>query len=82
MVVRVVVTALESAPPDAADSSDSSRTQRSHILMPTPEGRAEGSVANELEGKRNSVYIWQKIGFWVTDCTQSPLREHRDPVHM
>lgn len=35
-VVRVVVTALESAPPDTAESSDSSSEHRSHILELKP----------------------------------------------
>ncbi len=42
LVVRVVVTALESAPSDTAESSNSSRKRRSHIFKPTPGGREEG----------------------------------------
>lgn len=62
LVVRVVVTAFESAPPDAAESSESSTIHRSHILKPTPEGTEElGSVAKDfhiavkVELKINSV---------------------------
>lgn len=62
LVVRVVVTAFESAPPDAAESSESSTIHRSHILKPTPEGTEElGSeakdfhIAVKVEIKINSV---------------------------
>jgi len=77
-VVRVVVTALESASPDTADSSDSSRTPRSRILTPTPERREKAAAANESErhrtrvspsqgGERRPVHTWHKEASWVTD---------------
>lgn len=44
LVVRVVVTALESAPPDTAESRDSSRTPRSNILKHIPLKKVDGDV--------------------------------------
>lgn len=75
-VVRVVVTALESAPPDTAESSDSSRIHRSHILKPTPGKTEVGETAQPCS------YIAQKASQvthrhlkYRCDCTQSALRE-------
>ncbi len=51
---------MESAPPDTAESSDSSRTHRSHILKPTPERRVERDIrweVNKLKIHRNDRII-------------------------
>lgn len=49
LVVSVVVTALESAPTVTAESSDSSRTHRSHIFKPTPDKRIEVGIRWEVD---------------------------------
>lgn len=63
LVVRVVVTALESVPPDTAESSDSSRNHRSRILKPVSEKTAVENIrwegeASEVKKKLSHVYIW------------------------
>lgn len=60
LVVRVVVTALESAPPDTAESRDSSRTPRSHILKRMPGKTVDGDISWEVVSneRSNHKYIY------------------------
>lgn len=65
-VVRVVVIALESAPADTAESSNSSTKHRSIILKLTPERRVEGDsrwevVANEFKILTNDKIMRARI---------------------
>lgn len=57
MVVRVVVTALESAPSDTEESSDSSRKHKGHILKPIPGRRVEGSSGWEVSENEVKIHM-------------------------
>lgn len=66
LVVRVVVTALESAPPDTAESRDSTRTPCNHILKCMPGKTVNGDVAwevvsNEMRNHLNKKIIGKRI---------------------
>lgn len=76
LVVRVVVTALESAPPDTAESSDSSKTHRSHILKPTPERRVEGDIKWEVVASEWKIHRTDRI-IRARICVAGPERRER-----
>lgn len=60
-VVRVVVIALESAPADTAESSNSSTKHRSLILKLTPERRVEGDGRWEVVANAFKILTNDKI---------------------